>query len=122
MSNGVLVAEVSPWAEATSRKPVPAVVTRRSVNVATPFTAATVNEPANVPLPVPKPMVTEAELDTGFPKSSVTSTSTAGVIGRSAALNDGGTLNARRVGCPAAAVAVKTMLCPGTLGEETVSV
>ena len=90
--------------------------------MATPFTAATVNEPANVPLPAPKPTVTEAELGTGLPNSSVTSTSTAGVIGRSAALNDGGTLNARRVGCPGAAVAVKTMLCPATLGDDAVSV
>ncbi len=76
----------------------------RPLNVATPFTALTVLVPDRVPLPglVPIPTVIAAEDEvTLLPRSSCTSTCTAGLNGWPAtALMGGCTMNASRLPLP----------------------
>src|SRR5687768_8950999 len=123
MSNASLVAEVRPALDATSRYPVPAVPIRRLLNVAVPAVAVADRLPVRLALePGASAMVTSAAAVTRLPYLSVTSTSTAGVMARSAALSDGGTLKARRLGSAGAALAVNTIARPGTLGDAAVSV
>ncbi len=84
MSNGVLVAGERPVAVNWTVYPLAALSMERSVNVATPPTAATVNVPDSVPAPgfAMKATVTGlVAAGTGFPSASRMDTVTAGAIG-----------------------------------------
>ena len=108
---GVLVALVRPVLVAASVTPVPAALSVRSTNRATPLTAVTVVLPLNVPPAglLPRAMVTAPRKDvTVLPKLSCASTATAGAMTTPAFAAEGCTVKTSALG--AAGVIVNALL------------
>ena len=104
---GVLVAPVRPLLEASNVTPVPAALSVRSTNRATPLTAVTVVLPPSVPPagPLPSAMVTDPVKPVEvLPKLSWASIATAGEIVAPAFTAEGCVVNARALAAAGATV------------------
>jgi hypothetical protein len=117
---GALVpATEAPVAESVS--PAPRALTERFENVATPFTAFTVVDPASVPGPLSARVIAAVEAVTVLPTASRTDTWTGGVRVARGAVLDGWTVKASAAGEPVA-LSKGTLVAGLSPLDETTSV